>query len=251
MMKNFLFYAFFLSVGVYAQQTNEHLRKMDSLLNNNQKDTVSIAVLLYNNVVLQDFAGPMEVFSKAKNLTQGLYRIFTVGLTPGEVYTENKLIKIRPDYSLDDFPHADYVMLPGANISEINRLTKDQQLMDFLKTWNSKENTKTISICTAAYLLAHTGVLNGRRATTHYFVADDFSARYPKVHLVKDVRYVDEVKYLTTSGITSGIDAALYLVGKHSGESIRSMISRALQYNFHEKERWPQAPQGMKYDSRQ
>ena len=68
-----------------------------------------------------------------------------------------------------------------------------------------------------------------------------------KLSVIKNVRFVDEGKFITSSGITSGIDTALYIVGTHSGEKIKQMISRALQYKFHEKENWPIAPNGMKY----
>jgi len=211
------------------------------------QDTITIAVLLYNNVVLQDFAGPMEVFSKAEKLTRGKYKMFTVGLTSGEIHSENNLLQIKPDYTVDYFPKADYVVIPGGSMQVIEELMKNEKLSTYIKEWNASSSTKVVSICTAAYLLANTGILDGKSATTHFFVADDFEEQFQKVNLIRDVRFVDEGTFITSSGVTSGIDAALYIVEKQSGKKIQEMISRALQYNYIINEKWPIAPNGMRY----
>lgn len=207
---------------------------------------INIAVLAYDGVVLQDFAGPIEVFSKAKRLTKNKYNIFTVALNKKVISTENNLVKITPDYSISMMPKVDYLIIPGSSMGIINSMVEDKTIYSFLKEVD-KTNTKIVSVCTASYLLASTGVLDNKRATTHFFVADDFSKEFNKINLVKDVRFVDEGKYITSSGVTSGIDVALHIVEQNSGIKIRNMISRALQYTFHEKEAWPVAPNGMKY----
>lgn len=216
-----------------------------------KNDTLNIAVLLYDNVVLQDFSGPMEVFSKAKSLTHGEYNIYTVGLHSKNISTENDLLKVTTDYTLDNFPAADYIIIPGANMKIIEGLENNKVLADFIRKENSNPSTKIVSICTASYLLAYSGILNDKKATTHYFVADDFSKKFPQITLIRDVRFVDEGKVITSSGITSGIDAALYIVGLRSGEKIQEMINRALQYNYGENNKWPTAMKNMSYKSNQ
>ncbi|MFH6943506.1 DJ-1/PfpI family protein [Flavobacterium aquidurense] len=238
----------FLGMNSYAQHSPEnHSKKMDDLSKATQQDTIKIAILLYKDVVLQDFAGPMEVFSKAKNLTKGKYKIFTVGLEPGEIVTENSLLKIRPDYSIENFPTADYIIVPGASMPAVYQLMHNEKLNFFIGKWNTDPNIKIVSICTASYLLANTGILEDRKATTHYFVADYFAEQYPRIQLIRDVRFVDEREIITTSGVTSGIDAALYIVGQHSGDMIQAMINRALQYNYNQNEKWPVPAKGMRY----
>ena len=143
-------------------------------------------------------------------------------------------------------PEIDYFIIPGASMSTINNLVNEKPLINFIKN-SSDEDTTLVSICTGSYLLASTGLLNDKRATTHYFVADDFSKQFKAIDVVKDVRFVDEGKFITSSGITSGIDASLHIVGQNSGLKIRGMIERALQYSFHQEEDWPVAPNGMKY----
>lgn len=215
-----------------------------------KNDVISIAVLAYENMVLQDFSGPIEVFSKANNLTHGRYQVFTVGLNKSSFHTENKIVNITPEYTFETMPAADYFIIPGAGMSEIESLIKNTFLRGKITNWNKKKNAITVSICTASYLLANTDALRNRKATTHYFVADDFSKRFPDIDVVKNVRFIDSGDYITSSGVTSGIDVALYIVGQRSGNNIKNMISRALQYTYHEEENWPVAPMGMKYESK-
>ncbi|WP_185967810.1 DJ-1/PfpI family protein [Formosa sediminum] len=237
-----------IPIDCLAQEKN-HTEIMDSISNltKNEIKIQSIAILIYQNVVLQDLSGPVEVFSKAKKLTKGKYEVFTVALDTSIINTENNMIKLKPDYTINNMPDADYLIIPGASMPVINSLVDNNTFTDFIKKWNDNKNKKIVTICTGSYLLANTGALNNKKATTHYFVADDFSKQYPKIELIKNVRFVDSEKFITSSGITSGIDTALYIVSKHSGEKIKQMISRALQYEFHEKKNWPIAPNGMKY----
>lgn len=239
-----------MSSALNAQQKKEtHQQKMDNISKNAQKDTISIAVLLYNNVVLQDFAGPIEVFSKAQNLTKGKYKTFTFGLESEDIYTENNMLKMKADYTLDNLPKADYIIIPGASMPVIQELMKNEKLKKFIQQQNTNISSKIVSICTASYLLANSGILDGKKATTHYFVADDFEEKFQNIKLIRNVRFVDEGKIITSSGITSGIDAALYIVGENSGNKIRDMINRALQYTYEQNEPWPVVPSGMNYRS--
>lgn len=246
----FITFSLLISFQPIARAVDEHELKMKMIADSVQQmhSDITIAVLLYDGIVLQDFAGPMDVFSKAKNLTKGKYHVFTVAVDNSIVTTENHFLTITPDYSFATMPDADYLILPGASMPVMNALIEQDDLKTLITDWNNRENTKTVSICTAAYLLANSGVLNNKKATTHYFVADDFSKQFPNIDVIRDVRFVDEGKYITSSGVTSGIDVALYIVGQNSGEHLKSMIGRALQYQFHEQEDWPKSQYGMKYE---
>ena len=105
----------------------------------------------------------------------------------------------------------------------------------------------TMSVCTGAYLLGSAGLLDHHKATTHFFVADDFGETFPDVTLVKEVRYVDEGNIITTSGVTSGIDGALHLVERYSGDKMAGMVARGMQYFPHREEAWPIPAAGMKF----
>jgi transcriptional regulator GlxA family with amidase domain len=210
-------------------------------------DPLRITVLVFDHVVLQDLAGPLEVFSKAHNLTQGQYSTFTVAPTMEQVLTENSGLTLTPDYSFATMPEADYLIIPGASMPVINTLRADADFSAFLSRWLSKAAVKTVSICTAAYLLADIGVMNNKKATTYFFVADDFASHFPLIELVRDVRFVEQQNIISSSGVTSGIDAALYSVGQHSGAPLRNMIARALRYDYQQQHDWPIAEHGMTY----
>ena len=232
---------------LYAQNHDAHQQMMEAHLSSERQGLIEIAVLVYPDMVIQDAAGPLEVFSKAENLSGGNYRTFTVAQTSDVIATENGLLKIVADYTFDNAPEADYLIIPGASMPVINQHLADQTFSGFINDWVARDDVRAVSICTGAYLLAETGILRGRSATTHYFVADDFSELFPETKLVRDVRFVDEGDYIMSSGITSGIDAALHIVEKHSGEKTRAMIARAMQYEFQEADEWPVAPNGMRY----
>jgi transcriptional regulator GlxA family with amidase domain len=94
------------------------------------------------------------------------------------------------------------------------------------------DNNKTIlCICTGLYILARTGVLSGKNATTHYLVINDIHKKYPEINLVKNVRYVADKNIITTGGITSGIDGALYLVEKQIGDVVAQEVSDVMVHN--------------------
>ncbi len=104
-----------------------------------------------------------------------------------------------------------------------------------------------MSVSSATFLLAAAGLLDQQEATTHFFLADDFATAFPAITLVKDVRYVDLGNIISTAGATAGIDAALHLVERYSGERIAGMVARGMQYTPKREETWPLAPTGMDY----
>ncbi|SEW38444.1 GlxA family transcriptional regulator [Chitinophaga arvensicola] len=207
---------------------------------------VKVAVLLYPGVELQDFAGPADVFVKAAGVTRGQYDVYTVSLQPGMIYTESDKVAIKPAYQLTNMPKPDILVIPGASMTVIETLRTDSAMYSFIRKYKDSAAV-TMSVCTGAYLLGRTGALDQIRSTTHFFVADDFQETFPHTTLIKDVRYVDEGHIITTSGVTSGIDGALHLVERYSGEKIAAMVARGMQYNTHREEAWPVAPAGMKF----
>lgn len=239
----------FFGLQIQAQHISSHDGKMANFMQTFAgKDTVKVGVLVYNGMIVQDFAGPVEVFSKAKGLTNNHYAVYIIGLNKKPIQTENNIVTITPQYSLADMPACDYFVLPGGTMSSVDSLRKNTAFQNAWYGWEKRSDTsKLISICTAAYFLGEKGLLNGKNATTHFFVADDFASLYPQTHVIKDVRFVDAGNILTSSGVTSGIDLALYIVGKINGEKIKGMIARALQYEYHQEEKWPVAPMGMHF----
>jgi len=210
-----------------------------------QTPVVKIAVLLYPGLSLQDFAGPAEVFTKTREITRGAYEVYTVSFRQEMVYTEGH-IGIQPNYSIRQMPKPDLLIIPGAPLNVIDSLGKDSTLCSFIRQYQDSVSL-VLSISTGTFLLAAAGLLDHQPATTHYFVAAAFAAAFPAVTLVKDVRYVDNGNIITTAGVTAGIDGALHLVERYSGERIAGMVARGMQYTPKREEPWPMAPTGMDY----
>ncbi|MEM9830165.1 MAG: hypothetical protein AAF944_05985 [Bacteroidota bacterium] len=159
-MKNLTLLLLGFSLHLNAQTIDiDHSQTMNEVVVNRSNDTINIAVLVYQDVVLQDFAGPMEVFYEAQKLTKGKYKIYTVGLDEYQVDTEHGLLTLTPSYSIDNMPPADYLIVPGASMPIINELLDNESLNFFITNVNST----VISIRTASYLLANTGKLDEKK----------------------------------------------------------------------------------------
>jgi transcriptional regulator GlxA family with amidase domain len=208
---------------------------------------LNVALFIYPGVGLGDLNGPADVFMKAAGLTKGQYNVYTFALGQGVIRTQGNGFKLTPDYLESKMPTPDILVIPGGSIGLMDTMSLDSKVIAMLKKYQPRVEVM-MSVCTAAYLLGKAGILDHHKATTHYFVADDFRTQFPALTLVRDVRYVDEGSVMTCSGVTSGMDGALHLVNKYSGDQVAAMLSRAIQYVPREQEKWPVAPNGMKFD---
>jgi transcriptional regulator GlxA family with amidase domain len=208
---------------------------------------LNVALFIYPGIGLGDLNGPADVFMKAAGLTKGQYHVYTFALEQATIRTQGNGLKLTADYLEAEMPKPDILVIPGGSIGLMDTMSLDPKVIGMIKKCQSKVEVM-MSVCTASYLLGRAGVLDHHKATTHYFVADDFQIQFPALTLVRDVRYVDEGAVMTCSGVTSGMDGALHLVNKYSGDAIAAMLSRAIQYIPREEEKWPVAPAGMKFD---
>ena len=209
---------------------------------------LNVAVLVYPGVGLGDLNGPLDVFTKANGSTHGQYRVYTVALKPGPIRTQGGALTLTPDYVAGRMPRPDILVVPGGTIGLVDSMARQQHpAIAFIRHYRDSVEV-LMSVCTGAYLLGQAGALTGHRATTHFFNGDDLLAQYPGFTLVRDVRFVQDSKLLTTSGVTTGIDGAMHLVAHYSGTRTAALLAGALQYTPREADAWPQAVDGMKFD---
>ncbi|WP_220096038.1 DJ-1/PfpI family protein [Daejeonella oryzae] len=181
-------------------------------------DIKTIAFYLQDGVEVLDFAGPMEVFSYAG------YKIFTVSKTKDFILSQG-ILKILPDYDISDSPGADMVVFFGGNSDAF----LDKELIRWV---NSMKNVKYhFSVCTGAFMLAESGVLDGLKATTFHSSLNSLEERFPKIEVLRDVRFVDNGKVITTAGISAGIDGALHMVAKFQGLSQARRVAYLMEYD--------------------
>jgi copper(I)-binding protein/putative intracellular protease/amidase len=179
------------------------------------------AILIFDGVQIIDYTGPYEVFG------QSGMDVFTVAAKP-EMITTAMNMKVTPHYTLENAPAADILLIPGGGVT---RTQEDPNVIKWIQE-RAKKAEYVVSVCNGAYILAKTGLLDGLTATTFYDLLDGLPAVAPKVKIVRDRRYVDNGKFITTAGISSGIDGSLYVVSKLFGKARAQMVALNMEYDW-------------------
>jgi transcriptional regulator GlxA family with amidase domain len=192
----------------------------------------TVGILIFDDVEVLDFAGPFEVFSVARkpgndhDKDGALFRVITIAELRQTITTIGGL-KIEPHHSIQDAPALDILIVPGGMGTRKQRL--NQTLIDWILE-RDRQTEVTASVCTGALLLAEAGLLNGRRATTHWAVIDWMRELYPKVRVLDEVRFLDEGHVVTSAGISAGIDMSLHLVSRLEGPETANWTARRMEY---------------------
>jgi putative intracellular protease/amidase len=191
---------------------------------------IKVAFAISKHVNVMDVAGPWEVFADtsvkdAQGKDIAPYELYTVAAskTPLQSAGANHPgLTITPDYDFADAPTPDIVVVPAQHGSP--------ELEAWLKKIHAQHVT-IMSVCTGAFKLAQTGLLDGKQATTHHWYFGNFAHDFPNVKLVKDVRYVqaDPVTF-TAGGLTSGVDLALHLVAERFGQDTAQQTANFMEY---------------------
>ncbi|WP_030712893.1 GlxA family transcriptional regulator [Streptomyces sp. NRRL F-2580] len=190
----------------------------------------NVLVLLYDGVQSLDVTGPVEVFAAvARFPALPAYTIGTVSPAGAPVRTSSGLTLV-PDADLESArPGAGTTLLvPGG------RYTGDfePRLTDWLRAHGGGAE-RLVSVCTGGLLLAEAGLLDGRRATTHWYVCEQMARDYPAVAVEPDPIYVRDGPVATSAGVTAGIDLALALVEEDHGKDVALTIARHLVVFLH------------------
>jgi len=169
---------------------------------------------------------PMEVgmpFQVLTSRTADHYRVTLCGRRPGPVPTTGGF-PVVAQAGLDAVVAADTVVVPAYDSFTV---PPPDDVLDALRTAHDR-GARVVSICVGAFALAAAGLLDGRRATTHWAHADRLAADYPRVRVDPDVLFVDEGSVLTSAGVASGIDACLHLVRTDLGAAVANHVARAI-----------------------
>ena len=177
-----------------------------------------VGIVLFNGVEPIDYAGPYEIFAQAG------FSVATVS-ADGKAVTGMGL-KVTPDYSFANAPSFDVLVVPGG---DTGRAQHDPALVGFIRQRSVKAR-QVLSVCTGTYILAATGMLDGLKATTFVESARNLAATYPKVHVVSDVRWVDNGKIVTSAGLATGIDTSLHVIAKLRGVDVARTIAMRMEY---------------------
>jgi transcriptional regulator GlxA family with amidase domain len=193
----------------------------------------NVGILVFDDVEVLDLAGPFEVFSRTR-LEPGLesrrseasapFRVFTVARTAAPVRATGGLVVI-PHHGFADVPPIDLLVVPGG--FGTRALLDDPETLAWIRDTAARARRVT-SVCTGALLLARAGLLEGRRATTHWGAYDRLAA-LGDVTVERGVRWVED-GVVTSAGVAAGIDAALAVVESLCGRAVADETARYIEY---------------------
>jgi putative intracellular protease/amidase/YHS domain-containing protein len=185
--------------------------------------SIAVAYPLSRGVVDIDFTGPWAIFGSVMLPGAEMaspFHQFCVAETKAAIVTGSGMTVV-PDYTFEAAPQPKIIVIPAQDSS------------DAMLQWIRKSSAGadlTMSVCVGAFLLAKTGLLDGKSATTHHDAYKQFANEFPKVHLVRGVRFVDEGNLATSGGLASGMDLALHVVERYCGKQMTEETAYNLEY---------------------
>ena len=180
----------------------------------------TIAVLALDKVIAFDLSTPIEVFTRTRLPgNRPAYRVRVCAATPT---VDAGAFTLQAPWGLDALGDADTIILPGC--ADPTAPIPDE-VRDALKK-AATNGTRLASICTGAFILAATGLLDGRRATTHWLAAGLLAERHPAIDVDPEVLYVDNGQFLTSAGAAAGLDLCLHLIRRDHGSAVAADAAR-------------------------
>ncbi|MFD0556587.1 AraC family transcriptional regulator with amidase-like domain [Stackebrandtia endophytica] len=186
-----------------------------------------VAVLAQPGVIPFELGIPARIFGIARDeARRHLYRVTTCAVTPGPVATSADF-DIVVNHGLEVLAQSDTVVVPASY--EQGPAMTGGALPEVLKDalCGLPTTTRVASICIGSFVLAAAGLLNGRRATTHWTYTDAFSRHYPRITVDPDVLFVEDGNLLTSAGVAAGIDLCLHMVRSDHGSEVANRVARS------------------------
>lgn len=186
-----------------------------------------VAILLFDEVEVLDFAGPFEVFAVTDELHgQAAFNVFTVAENLGTIRARNGL-KVIPDYARESCPAPDVLVVPGG--FGTRALLQKPALLEWLRRKAARAEI-VMSVCTGSLVLGQAGLLDGLRTTTHHECFELLRAAAPRAVVDETARFTDNGQVLTAAGISAGIDCSLHVVERLLGPEAAARTARYMEY---------------------
>jgi transcriptional regulator GlxA family with amidase domain len=193
--------------------------------------SIPVAFVISDGAVMIDFAGPWEVFQDAyihggmgEGMRMDLFRLYTVAETDKPIEASGGM-KIVPDYTFATALAPKVIVVPGQSAQN-----KPSQAMQEWIRKSAKTADVTMSVCTGAFLLANTGLLQGKAATTNHNAYKSMAMQFPDITLKRGARFVEQGNVATAGGLSSGIDLALRVVERYYGHDIAKQTAYDMEY---------------------
>jgi len=213
-----------------------HKRQMMMLSRHKGENSMKrVLIFVFKNTMASTFTGPLDVFHQAGRLYNRLMGgpevpFFDVKLVSldGQPFETRTGMRVIPHLSIEEEAPADLILISPLGSLNINRYPG---AVDWLKN-HSKKGADIASVCTGAFLLAETGLLKGKTATTHWAFTDLFRERFPLVDLRPEQIITDEGRIYCSAGFTAAIDLSLYLVEKYCGHDVALNSAKVMLYDL-------------------
>ena len=187
----------------------------------------NVAILLFDDVEVLDFAGPFEVFAVTDELRGSAeFNVFTVAENVGTIRARNGL-KVVPHFSREDCPQPDILVVPGG--IGTRPLLNKPALLEWVRL-KAKHAEIVMSVCTGALVLGKAGLLDGLRATTHHRSFQLLRDTAPRTEVVETERFIDNGRILTSAGISAGIDCTLHVIERLLGSAAAEATAHQMEY---------------------
>jgi putative intracellular protease/amidase/YHS domain-containing protein len=187
------------------------------------KGQIPVAFLISDGAVVIDFCGPWEVFQAVMipGSEEMPFRLYTVGETRKPIRTSGGM-QIVPDYTIEDAPPPKVIVIPAQS-------PPSAAVLEWVRK-SSKTTDVTMSVCTGAFVLAKTGLLNGKSATTYHGAFERFAMQFPEIQVKRGARFVENGNLATAGGLSSGIDLALRIVERYYGRNVAKNTAYNMEY---------------------
>ncbi len=191
----------------------------------------NVAIVVYEGMEILDFAGPAEVFAAAGSFAHPgkgtALNVYTVSKSTKPLKSQG-FITIVPEYSIENAPRPDLVVIPGGSSGSI---TNDPEFFGWVKGAAGKSEV-TLTVCTGAFVLAKAGYLDGKEITTWYGAVEKLRLEAPKSTVQSGRRFVDNGRFVTTAGVSAGIDGSLHVVARLFGRAVADQTARYMEYHW-------------------
>jgi transcriptional regulator GlxA family with amidase domain len=194
----------------------------------------NIAIYVYDEVEVLDFARPFEVFATASRGFGRLnpdapkpFRVFTVTAKSAPIAARGGLV-VHPEFSFTDHPPIDVLLVPGGVMT--GEVENPEVIAWVAARADSAE--LTASVCTGAFLLGKAGLLEAKNVTTHWEDVADLRAMLPNSRVLEEVRWIDEGRVITAAGISAGLDMSLHIVARLAGRDLALRTARQMEYEW-------------------
>src|SRR6266850_6197152 len=185
--------------------------------------SIPVAFLVSEGAVIIDFCGPWEVFQDVNipGRQDPPFRLYTVSETTAPIHASGGM-KIVPDYTLANAPAPKVIVIPAQS-------QPSAAVLEWIRK-STKNTDVTMSVCTGAFVLAKTGLLSGKAATTYHGAFGRFAMEFPDIALRRGARFVENGNLATAGGLSSGIDLALRAVERYYGREVAQRTAYDMEY---------------------